>query len=75
MQTVFENMGSFGNFVGFMFYFLVFIAAITSSISLLEVCTTFQLDRSEAKGKPANRKKVTCIYAVIIFIIGIGIPI
>ena len=23
MQTVFENMGSFGNFVGFMFYFLV----------------------------------------------------
>ena len=73
MQTVFENMGSFGNFVGFLFYFLVFIAAITSSISLLEVCTTFQLDQSEAKGKPANRKKVTCIYAVIIFIIGIPV--
>jgi len=73
MQTVFENMGSFGNFVGFLFYFLVFIAAITSSISLLEVCTTFQLDQAEAKGKPANRKKVTCIYAVVIFIIGIPV--
>jgi len=73
MQTVFENMGSFGNFVGFMFYFLVFIAAVTSSISLLEVCTTFQIDRNIAKGKEPNRKKVTCIYAVIIFIIGLPV--
>ena len=73
MQTVFENMGSFGNFVGFMFYFLVFIAAITSSISLLEVCTTFELDRAEAKGRPANRAKATCIYAAIIFVIGIPV--
>lgn len=73
MQTVFENMGSFGNFVGFMFYFLVFIAAVTSSISLLEVCTTFQLDLFETKGKTANRQKVTCIYAIIIFIIGLPV--
>jgi len=73
MQTVFDNMGSFGNFVGFMFYFLVFIAAVTSSISLLEVCTTFQLDWFETKGKTANRQKVTCIYAIIIFIIGLPV--
>ncbi len=73
MQTVFENMGSFGSFVGFMFYFLVFIAAITSSISLLEVCTTFQMDLSESKGKVANRQKITCIYAVVIFIIGLPV--
>ena len=73
MQTVFENMGSFGNFVGFMFYFLVFIAAVTSSISLLEVCTTFQIDHNLAKGKEPNRKKVTCIYAVIIFAIGLPV--
>ena len=73
MQTVFDNMGSFGNFVGFMFYFLVFIAAVTSSISLLEVCTTFQIDQNIAKGKEPNRKKVTCIYAVIIFVIGLPV--
>ena len=73
MQTVFENMGSFGNFVGFMFYFLVFIAAVTSSISLLEVCTTYQIDRNIAKGKDPNRKKVTCLYAVIIFVVGLPV--
>ena len=48
MQQVFINMGSFGNFVGFMFYFLVFIAAITSSISLLEVVTAYQIDKNLA---------------------------
>ena len=73
MQTVFENMGSFGNFVGFMFYFLVFIAAVTSSISLLEVCTTFQIDQEIAKGKNPDRAKISCIYAIIIFIIGLPV--
>ena len=73
MQTVFENMGSFGNFVGFMFYFFVFIAAITSSISLLEVCTTFQIDRTIAKGKEPDRKKISCVYSIVIFIIGLPV--
>ena len=73
MQTVFENMGSFGNFVGFMFYFLVFIAAITSSISLLEVCTTFQIDQEIAKGKNPDRAKISCIYSIIIFLIGLPV--
>ena len=73
MQQVFTNMGSFGAFVGFLFYFLVFIAAVTSSISLLEVCTTYQIDRNIAKGKEPNRKKVTCIYALIIFVVGIPV--
>ena len=73
MQTVFENMGSFGNFVGFLFYFLVFIAAITSSISLLEVCTTFQIDQAIAKGKDPDRAKITCMYAIIIFVIGLPV--
>ena len=73
MQTVFENMGSFGNFVGFMFYFLVFIAALTSSISILEVCTTFQIDWTTSKGKEPNRKKITWIYAAIIFVVGLPV--
>ena len=57
MQTVFENMGSFGNFVGFLFYFLVFIAAVTSSISLLEVCTTYQIDKNISDGTFDNLSK------------------
>lgn len=73
MQTVFENMGSFGNVVGFLFYFLIFIAAITSSISILEVCTTFQIDHDESKGKTPNRKKISCIYAIIVLIIGLPV--
>lgn len=73
MQTVFTNMGSFGNFMGFMFYFLVFIAAVTSSISLLEVCTTFQIDWTISKGKEPNRVKITWIYAAIIFVIGLPV--
>ena len=73
MQTVFENMGSFGNFMGFLFYFFVFIAAVTSSISMLEICTTYQIDRTIAKGKEPNRKKVTCIYTAIIFVFGLPV--
>ena len=73
MQTVFENMGSIGNFVGFMFYFLVFIAAITSSISILELCATFQIDRDLSKGKNPNRKKICLVYALLILIVGIPV--
>ena len=35
LQTVFDSMGAVGPFFGFLMYALVFIAAITSSISLL----------------------------------------
>ena len=73
MQTVFEKMGTFGIVVGFLFYFLVFIAAVTSSISILEVCTTFQIDREISKGKTPNRKKISCIYALIIFLFGLPV--
>jgi len=73
MQTVFANMGSFGNFVGFLFYFLVFIAALTSSISILEVCTAFQIDRDLSKGKEPNRKRTSCIYGLLIFIFGLPV--
>ncbi|NLC73237.1 MAG: sodium-dependent transporter [Ruminococcaceae bacterium] len=73
MHTVFEKMGNFGAFVGFLFYFLVFIAAVTSSISLLEVCTANRVDKAIAKGKEPNRKKITFIYGAIIFIVGLPV--
>lgn len=59
LQTVFQAMGAAGPIFGFLLYTLVFIAAITSSISLLEaVCSTI-MDKRAAKGKSVNRSIVT----------------
>lgn len=58
-QNVFQSMGAWGPFFGFLFFFLVFIAAITSSISLLEVLTSSVIDARLAKNKTANRGRVT----------------
>ena len=73
MQKVFiDGMGGMvGNIVGFLFYFLVFIAAITSSIALLEVLTASVVDKQLAKGKEPNRKKISLIFAICIFIVGL----
>ena len=73
MQTVFENMGTMGPFMGFLFYFLVFIAALTSSISLLEVCATYQIDKAESKGKTPDRKKVSLTFCLLIFVVGLPV--
>ncbi|MBR5534716.1 MAG: sodium-dependent transporter, partial [Ruminiclostridium sp.] len=73
MQKIFlEGMGGMvGNVIGFLFYFLVFIAAITSSIALLEVLTSGVVDRQMAKGKNPNRKMISMLFAVAIFIFGL----
>ena len=73
LQTVFmDGMGGFiGNLMGFLFYTLVFIAAITSSISLLEVNTAYIIDKKLEKGKKVNRKSITVIMAAVIFIVGL----
>ncbi len=62
--------GAMGNFFGAFFYFLVFIAAVTSSISLLEVCTAYLIDRRVEKGLEPNRKKITLIMGTVIFFLG-----
>lgn len=59
LQNVFQSMGAWGPLFGFLFFFLVFIAAITSSISLLEVLTSSVIDARVAKNKSADRKKAT----------------
>ena len=56
-----------------MFYFLVFIAAVTSSISLLEVVCTYRIDAAIDKGKKPNRQKITCIAAGLIFVVGLPV--
>ena len=63
--------GTVGAFVGVAFYFLVFLAAITSSVSLLEVSTTFMLDRQAERGKKPNRTTMTLLMAGLIFLVGI----
>ena len=73
MQNVFLSMGSFGSFVGFMFYFLVFIAAVTSSISLFEAIVTWRIDVNREKGKKTNRTTIMCVAAVCSLIVGLPV--
>ena len=49
LQTVFQAMGSAGPIFGFLLYFLVFIAAITSSIALLEAVGSVVMDKQIEK--------------------------
>ena len=75
MQIVFSKMGGFiGNLMGFLFYFLVFLAALSSSISILEVCTAYSVDKNIAAGKggkDGGRKKATILFAIGIFVFGL----
>ena len=75
MHEVFQTgMGGFiGNLFGFLFYLLVLIAAITSSISLLEVCTAYIIDKRVDQSKDPERKKVTWIIGAIIFVVGLPV--
>ncbi len=61
MQNVFNTMGTVGYVFGIIFYLLVVLAAISSSISLLEVVVAHFCDKARQKGKGDKRK----IYAVI----------
>ena len=75
MQKVFlDGMGGMaGNVIGFLFYFLVFIAAVTSSIALLEVCTAFIVDKQLDKGQEPKRRTVTGIFGILVFLIAIPV--
>ncbi len=69
MQMVFHNMGGFiGNLMGFLFYFLVFIAAISSSMSLLEAITATKIDSDIAKGKAPKRRVTALVFAILVLI-------
>lgn len=68
LQTVFDSMGAVGPFFGFLMYFLVFIAAITSSISLLEGTVAVVMDKYIEKGKKFNRKTITTVMGITIAI-------
>lgn len=68
LQDVFADMGVIGPLFGVIFYLLVLIAAISSAISLIEVITTFFMDRATLKGKQGNRSKVVLIVCLAILV-------
>ncbi len=79
LQDVFNSMGTIGPLFGSIFYLLVVLAAISSTISLIEVVTSFLIDRQEEKGKTANRGKITfwscaaiSILTIIVALDGLG---
>lgn len=65
LPAVFKNM-PFGNFFGLLFFTLIGIAAITSTVSLLEVVVSFVQEKLSI-----NRKIATFFSAMIIFILSI----
>jgi NSS family neurotransmitter:Na+ symporter len=64
LPSLFETMGSVGVYVAFVFFALMLIAALTSSISMLEVPVAYVV---ESKG--IGRKRAVWILTFIIFII------
>ena len=66
MQNVFHNMGAVGPIFGILFYLLVVFAAISSSISLLEVIVAHFVDKARIEGKGDKRKPYTLIAAACV---------
>lgn len=67
LPTIFEQMGPvMGKFVGGSFFLLLCFAALTSTISLLEVPVAYLVDEKKLK-----RKQVVFGLAALIFIIGL----
>ena len=69
MQNVFHKMGAVGPIFGILFYLLVVFAAISSSISLLEVVVAHFVDKAREAGKGDKRKSYCLIAAVAV---GVG---
>ncbi|WP_294856303.1 sodium-dependent transporter [uncultured Oscillibacter sp.] len=68
LQNVFNSMGGVGSLFGVIFYLLVLIAAITSAISLIEVISTFFLDRAAQAGRKASRPKIVLLVCLAILV-------
>jgi len=67
LPAVFESIGSpFGFYVGAFFFLLLSFAALTSTVSLLEVPVAYIVDEHKVK-----RKKAVWVMALIIFTVGI----
>ena len=66
LPGVFESMGGIGPFIGGSFFLLLSVAALTSTVSLLEVPVSFLTDE-----KKWTRSRSTIIMAIIVFAFGL----
>lgn len=62
LPSLFSSMGYVGTFVAFVFFLLMTIAALTSSISMLEVPVAYLVDSKNVK-----RKRATILLSVLVF--------
>ncbi|MEG0431247.1 MAG: sodium-dependent transporter [Anaerovoracaceae bacterium] len=75
LQAVFSHMGTLGPIFGFLLYALVFIAAITSSILLLEVGVSVLIDSREKKQQTINRKGITMALGLVITVLAVFVSV
>ena len=68
LPSLFSSMGSIGLFVALTFFVLMSVAALTSSISMLEGPVSYVVERHGVA-----RKKATTLIGIIIFLISVGI--
>ena len=66
LPNIFGTLGSFGSIVGTSFFVLLCFAALTSTVSLLEVPVAFAVDELKIR-----RKRAVWLVAAVIFIVGI----
>ncbi len=71
LQTVFNGMGRLGPIIGTIFYGLVVIAALTSSVSILEALAGSFIDDAMNKGKGDKRKFYCWVLGIASGIIGV----
>jgi len=62
LPEVFFDMGSIASVIGFLFFLLVFFAALTSAISLTETCVSIVQDGAGF----SRRKSMAIVFAVIV---------
>ena len=70
LPLVFDNLGTLGHIMSFLFFGMVVIAALTSVISLLEVVTQFVIQKFRV-----HRKKAILVVSLICFALSIPISI
>ena len=68
LPTLFDSMGGVGLLVGFAFFVLMSIAAVTSSISMLEVPVSYAVENHKV-----SRKMATLLLSSLIFAISVVI--
>jgi len=68
LPALFDSMGGIGLFVAFAFFVLMSVAALTSSISMLEGPVSFVVERHNMA-----REKATTLIGIIIFVISLAI--